>query len=97
MLCTHYLQIQHQYCLTDEKGPAHKKTFTVTLRLGETEEYTASGPSIKKAQHSAAAIALEKTQFKHPPPKTQRQNKQSKYVMFQTTRMVFRVHGTMSS
>ncbi|MPC07900.1 Double-stranded RNA-binding protein Staufen 1 [Portunus trituberculatus] len=73
-----YNKIQHQYCLTDEKGPAHKKTFTVTLRLGESEDYTASGPSIKKAQHSAAAIALEKTQFKHPPPKTQRQNKQSK-------------------
>lgn len=73
-----YNKIQHQYCLTDEKGPAHKKTFTVTLRLGESEDYTASGPSIKKAQHSAAAIALEKTQFKHPPPKTQRQNKQTK-------------------
>lgn len=75
-------QIQHQYCLTDEKGPAHKKTFTVTLRLGESEEYTASGPSIKKAQHSAAAIALEKTQFKHPPPKTQRQNKQSRKLSY---------------
>lgn len=75
------VQIQHQYCLTDEKGPAHKKTFTVTLRLGESEDYTASGPSIKKAQHSAAAIALEKTQFKHPPPKTQRQNKQSKSLL----------------
>ena len=30
----------------------------------------ASGPSIKKAQHAAAAIALEKTQFKHPSPRT---------------------------
>ena len=49
----------------------------MTLRLGDNEEYTASGPSIKKAQHSAAATALDKTQFKHPPPKTQRQNKQS--------------------
>ena len=34
------------------------------------EEYIASGASIKKAQHAAAAIALEKTQFKHPAPKT---------------------------
>ena len=33
------------------------------------EEYIASGPSIKKAQHAAAAMALEKTQFKHPTPK----------------------------
>ena len=40
------------------------------LKLGEVEEYIASGPSIKKAQHAAAAIALEKTSLKHPPPKT---------------------------
>merc|ERR1711944_317844 len=56
--------------LTDEAGPAHKKSFTVCLKLGEVEEYIASGPSIKKAQHAAAAIALEKTSLKHPPPKT---------------------------
>ena len=54
--------------LTDESGPAHKKTFTVCLLVGD-EEYIASGPSIKKAQHAAAAIALEKTKLKHPPPK----------------------------
>ena len=63
------IQIQHQYTLTDEQGPAHKKTFYVKLKLGE-EEYAASGPSIKKAQHAAAAIALEKTQHRHPPMKT---------------------------
>lgn len=61
-------KVQHQYTLTDESGPAHKKTFFVRLKLG-TEEYASSGPSIKKAQHAAAAIALEKTQFKHPVPK----------------------------
>jgi double-stranded RNA-binding protein Staufen len=59
----------HQYRLTDENGPAHKKTFTVCLKLGEAEEYIASGPSIKKAQHAAAAMALEKTQLRHPPHK----------------------------
>jgi len=63
-------KVQHQYRLTDEAGPAHKKTFTVCLKIGEVEEYTASGPSIKKAQHAAAAISLEKTQFKHPSPKS---------------------------
>lgn len=62
-------KVQHQYVLTDEQGPAHKKVFFVKLLLGDTEEYFASGPSIKKAQHIAAAQALEKTQFKHPPPK----------------------------
>lgn len=64
-----YNKIQHQYRLTGEQGPAHKKIFTVTLKLGK-EEYEAEGPSIKKAQHSAAAKALTKTEFKHPPPKT---------------------------
>ena len=62
-------QIQHQYKLTDESGPAHKKNFTVCLKIGDKEEFLASGPSIKKAQHAAAAIALEKTQLKHPAPK----------------------------
>ena len=65
-----YNKIQHQYRLTDEAGPPHKKLFTVCLKLGDTEEYIASGPSIKKAQHAAAAIALEKTKLKHPPPKS---------------------------
>lgn len=41
------------------------------MKLGN-EEYEAEGPSIKKAQHSAAAQALSKTEFKHPPPKTVR-------------------------
>lgn len=66
-----YNKIQHQYRLTGEQGPAHKKIFTVALKLGN-EEYEAEGPSIKKAQHSAARQALEKTEFKHPPPKTNR-------------------------
>ena len=65
-----YNKIQQQYRLTDESGPAHKKTFTVCLKLGDSEEYIASGPSIKKAQHAAAAIAMEKTKLKHPPPKS---------------------------
>ena len=64
-----YNKVGHQYRLTDESGPAHKKNFTVCLKIGETEEYSASGSSIKKAQHAAAAIALDKTQFKHPSPK----------------------------
>ncbi|XP_066602861.1 double-stranded RNA-binding protein Staufen homolog 2 isoform X2 [Prorops nasuta] len=61
-------KIQHQYRLTNEQGPAHMKRFTVTLKLGE-EEYVAEGPSIKKAQHSAATEALTKTWYHVPPPK----------------------------
>lgn len=74
-------QITHQYRLTSETGPAHKKQFTVTLLLG-TEEYTAEGASIKKAQHAAAADALVKTCFEHPPPKTQRVLKVIDFVFF---------------
>jgi double-stranded RNA-binding protein Staufen len=54
--------------LTDEQGPAHKKTFFVKLKLGE-EEFAASGASIKKAQHAAATVALEQTKYPHPIPK----------------------------
>ncbi|XP_043244271.1 double-stranded RNA-binding protein Staufen homolog 2-like isoform X2 [Amphibalanus amphitrite] len=71
-----YNKIQHQYRLTDEHGPAHKKTFTVILQLGQ-EEYQATGPSIKKAQHAAASNALQATKFKHPPPKQQRSTRTS--------------------
>lgn len=64
-----YNKISHQYTLDDEQGPAHKKTFYVTLKLGENETYAENGPSIKKAQHMAASVALEKTSYTHPPPK----------------------------
>lgn len=64
-------QITHQYRLTGERGPAHSKTFTVTLKLGE-EEYSADGFKIKKAQHLAASKAMEETKYKHPPPKMRR-------------------------
>lgn len=57
--------------MTGEQGPAHKKRFTVTLKLGD-EEYSSDGASIKKAQHLAAAEAVAKTQYKHPPAKSNR-------------------------
>lgn len=64
-------KMSHQYTLVDEQGPAHKKTFYVKLKLGD-EEYSASGESIKKAQHAAAAVALVETKHPHPPPKPAR-------------------------
>jgi double-stranded RNA-binding protein Staufen len=67
-------KIQHQYRLIGEQGPAHKKRFTVILKLGD-EEYAAEGLSIKKAQHAAAKDAILKTAYKHPPLKTNRQLK----------------------
>ena len=59
-------------------GPSHKKNFTVCLKLGDVEEYLATGPSIKKAQHAAAAMAIEKTKLKHPSPKVKTNSKQGK-------------------
>lgn len=38
------------------------------MSIGE-ENYTASGQSIKKAQHAAAQLALQKTDFQLPEPK----------------------------
>ncbi|BES91831.1 Double-stranded RNA Hypothetical protein motif [Nesidiocoris tenuis] len=70
-------KIEHQYRLTNEEGPPHKKKFTVTLKFG-TEEYTADGASIKKAQHAAASIALVNTMYKHPPPKSSRSQRGAK-------------------
>ncbi|XP_052859599.1 double-stranded RNA-binding protein Staufen homolog [Anopheles cruzii] len=67
-------KILHQYRLTGETGPAHKKRFTVTLKLGD-EEYTAEGASIKKAQHEAAGKAIAETKYKHPPARTNRRTK----------------------
>lgn len=64
-------KILHQYRLISEQGPAHKKKFTVILKLGE-EEYAAEGLSIKKAQHAAAKDAILKTSYKHPPLKANR-------------------------
>lgn len=61
-------QIKHQYKLTNEQGPPHKKKFTVTLQLGN-EEYNAGAMSIKKAQHAAADLALSKTNYKQPQTK----------------------------
>lgn len=71
-------KIQHQYRLTGEQGPAHKKRFTVTLKLGE-EDYDAEGQSIKKAQHAAAEEAVKQTKYKHPPMKSNRTRSTSKH------------------
>lgn len=81
MFLCHDFQIPHQYRLTNEQGPAHRKQFTVTLKLGE-EEYTAEGASIKKAQHQAASIALAKTNHKHPPSKPRTNTRLGKSMHF---------------
>ncbi|XP_070444596.1 double-stranded RNA-binding protein Staufen homolog 1 isoform X7 [Equus przewalskii] len=58
-------KIQPEYKLLREQGPAHCKVFTVQLTLGD-QHWKAEGTSIKKAQHTAAATALEGTKFPKP-------------------------------
>ncbi|XP_059755036.1 double-stranded RNA-binding protein Staufen homolog 1 isoform X8 [Balaenoptera ricei] len=74
-------KIQPEYKLLREQGPAHckkaaewqqrrrgqswRKVFTVQLTLGD-QHWEAEGSSIKKAQHTAAAKALEGTKFPKP-------------------------------
>ncbi|NXW04924.1 STAU1 protein, partial [Fregetta grallaria] len=58
-------KIQPEYKLLSEQGPAHSKVFTVQLTLGD-QHWEAEGTSIKKAQHAAAAKALEGTKFPKP-------------------------------
>ncbi|XP_075384712.1 double-stranded RNA-binding protein Staufen homolog 1 isoform X3 [Tenrec ecaudatus] len=58
-------KIQPEYKLMREQGPAHCKVFTVQLTLGD-QHWEAEGTSIKKAQHTAAAKALEGTKFPNP-------------------------------
>lgn len=59
------LNLRHEYRLVSESGPAHKKLFTVSLKLGDLESYEGSGPSIKKAQQAAASRALKETKLSH--------------------------------
>lgn len=63
--------------MTSEQGPAHRRRFTVSLRLGggdkeNVEEYTAEAPRIRAAQHAVAAEALHSTRFPRPPPRPPR-------------------------
>ncbi|KAM8880564.1 double-stranded RNA-binding protein Staufen homolog 2 isoform 1-T1 [Synchiropus picturatus] len=62
-------RIQPQYKLLNERGPAHAKIFTVQLTLGE-QQWEAEGTSIKKAQHSTAAKALDESVLPRPAPRS---------------------------
>ncbi len=48
------------YSLVSNSGPEHAKTFTVRLDLPDETSYLASGSSVKRAEHEAAKLALEK-------------------------------------
>lgn len=48
------------------------KCFTVKLILCPGQEFDGTGPSIKKAQQSAAEVALQKTTLTFPPQRVKR-------------------------
>lgn len=48
-----------EYRVLAENGPAHRRTFAVEVRVGESCRATAEGPSKKAAESKAAAAALE--------------------------------------
>lgn len=52
--------LEPEYKVIEEKGPAHKKTFRVELKMGEVGTWEGTGESIKKAKHDAATKGLEK-------------------------------------
>lgn len=70
-----YNNISQEYKTIGQSGPPHDKIFKVVVRLGDREEFEGSGPSIRKAQHAAAAAALQGTSFSHPPDKKSGNNK----------------------
>ncbi len=48
------------YCVVDELGPDHKKTFVIQVLIDDKVVAEASGKTKKEAQQSAARLALEK-------------------------------------
>lgn len=79
--------VTHQYQLVNESGPPHQKIFTVLLNLADTEEYRASGPSIKKAQHAAAAMALIDSKLPRQTLKSQLKAQRSSWPMMPTVEL----------
>ena len=48
------------YEVIDERGPDHRKEFTVRLLVNGREIVTGEGPSKRKAEMNAARISLQK-------------------------------------
>ncbi len=47
-----------QYVLAESSGPEHSKVFAVAVHLPDGQSFRAEGGSLKKAEQSAAALAL---------------------------------------
>lgn len=53
-------KLNPEYKVTEESGPAHKRTFTVQLTLGDVGTWEGKATSIRAAKHAAANLGLEK-------------------------------------
>ena len=56
---------QPRYVVVEERGPEHRKTFTVEVRVGRGFAARADGPTKKTAEQEAARAAL--AHFQQPP------------------------------
>ncbi len=52
------------YKTVKTEGPAHRRTFTVTVSVEGLEPATATGPSKRAAEVAAAAVALSDIELK---------------------------------
>lgn len=55
----HILKDRPTYVLSGSSGPEHEKVFEVTATLPDGRTFVAEGPSVKKAEQTAAKLALE--------------------------------------
>ena len=53
-------KLNPEYKVIEESGPAHKRTFTIQLTLGDVGTWEGKGTSIRSARHAAATVGLEK-------------------------------------
>jgi ribonuclease-3 len=56
---------QPKYLVVQERGPQHRKTFTVEVRIGSDFSARAEGPTKKAAAQEAARLALEYLRREH--------------------------------
>lgn len=52
-------KLNPEYKVIEETGPAHQRTFTVQLTLGDVGTWEGKATSIRSARHAAATVGLE--------------------------------------
>ncbi|MBF0530949.1 MAG: hypothetical protein HQK55_17115, partial [Deltaproteobacteria bacterium] len=74
-----HLGLTPKYHLTDTNGPAHARSFVVSVSLGERMVASGQGRSKKEAEQAAARTALETIKIKelNPGSKTIREDDQA--------------------